>query len=108
MIIILLIRQNKIAARKISSREENDEETKNQDTNDRNVTESGVYTELDDNRKPDNTYMSLVSHEKPCGSSGPSYSTENYSSHVTTPQTFRAPKGFSSVIPSPNHEYEMP
>ena len=77
IIIILLIRKNKIAARKTSSREENDKETKNRENNDQNVTESGVYTELGDNRGPDNTYMSLVHHENPCGNFGPSYSTEN-------------------------------
>ena len=104
IIIILLIRKNNIAARKTFSREENDKETGNRENNDlQNVTESGVYTELENNREPDNTYMSLVHHENPCGNSGPSCMIENYTNHVMTPQSFRAPDDFSYVIRPPSH-----
>ena len=108
IIIILLIRKNKVAAKKISSREENDKETKNQDNNGQNVAESDVYTGLDDNREPDDTYMSLVHHEIGCDKSGASNMTGSYSNHVTTPVAFVATKSFSYVIPPSNHEYDMP
>mgnify|MGYP002804077563 CR=1 FL=1 len=94
IVIILLIRKNNIAAKKTSSGEENDGKTVNQENNDQAKTESGVYTELDDNRKPDNTYMPLVHYENPDVSSGASCAT--------------APRRSSYVIPPPSHEYEMP
>ena len=41
---------------------ENDKETENQDNNDQTISESDlhVYTEVDQNRKPDNSYTSFV------------------------------------------------
>ena len=94
IVIILLIRKNNVAAKKKSSEEENDEKTENQENNDQAKTENGVYTELDDNREPDNNYMSLVHYENPDVSSAASCVTE--------------PRRSSYVIPPPNHEYETP
>ena len=108
VIIILLIRKNKIAAKKKSSGEESNSEMKNQDNHDQNITESGVYTELNDNRVPEETYMSLVHHKNLYDNPDASNVTESYSNHVTMPLEIVATKGFSYVIPSPSHEYEIP
>ena len=108
IIIILLIRKNKIAAKKKSLREENHSEPKNQDDTDQNVTESGVYTELDDNREPEKTYMSLVHYENLYDNPDASNMTGSYDNNVTTPLEIVATKDFSYVIPSRSREYELP
>ena len=64
IIIILLLRKSKVAIQKKSSEVENNGETENQEGNDQSITVRGdVYTELDQNREPDDTYMSLVHYE---------------------------------------------
>ena len=59
------------AADKESSGKENDKDTESQHNDNPTITEADAYTELDQNREPGDSYMSLVLYENPdeCGDS---------------------------------------
>ena len=95
IIIILLLRKSKVAIQKISSEVENNGETENQEDNDQSITvRSDVYAELNQNREPDDTYMSLVHYENSNERFVPSFvidtSNVDYINEpvITTPEVF--------------------
>jgi hypothetical protein len=87
----------------IKKREENNTETENQHYNDQSITEfeSDGYTELDQNREPENTYMSLVHYENPDdGPQGRSFVVDSNVNYVNEEVIWE--------LQTTSHDYEIP
>ena len=110
IVIILLLRKKRPSNEKKSTREENNRESESQKHNYQTSTESEIYTELNYNREPDNTYMSLSLYENVDENSGSSSVIGNdiiNEQDITATQTFGAQRRCSYVIPPPDWNYEI-
>ncbi len=110
IVIILLLCKKRSSDEKKSPSEENNREPENQQNDIQTLTESEIYTELNYNREPDNTYMSLSLYENVDENSGSSSVIGNdiiNEQDITATQTFGAQRRCSYVIPPPDWNYEI-